>query len=326
MAFGFICEKNKKMVCQGVMFTGKERGLRHIINAMERLGIYFFFDKEGIVDEYVDYVLENILRNVKKLIVVCNGILSDEGRKKFEKYTNYIIVRENKGFDVWAYKTALDSEGWEELVKYDEVILMNYTIMGPVYSLEEMFLEMTKKKNLDFWGITKCFREDSPVAQEMWKNPYEYIPEHIQSSFMVFRRSILSADIFQKYWNEMPMINSYYESGCRHEQFITKYFADHGFKWDCYTNYDDLDEKAYGCCPLITAPLEVVKKRKSPFFKRRTFFTMKEEYNATTPFIKEFLDFLENETSYDTSLVYPNMIRNYNQRDLAENFLLFHVI
>lgn len=296
------------------------------LEEMKRLGIYFFYDKNGIVDQYVDYVLQDITKHLEKLIVVCNGKLTSEGELLFAKYTDSVIVRENKGFDVWAYKTGMDSLGWEKLLSYDEIILMNYTIMGPVYPLKDMFDEMDKRQELDFWGITKCFQEDSSVAQEMWGNPYGYIPEHIQSSFMVFRKSIVSSELFQKYWDEMPEIHSYYESGGKHEQVITKYFADNGFKWDCYTDYEGIDSKVSGCCPLITTPLEVIKERKSPFFKRRTFFTTKEEYNATSPFVKEFLEFLENETDYDTNLIYPNLIRTCNQRDLVENLLLFHVM
>lgn len=293
---------------------------------MKRLGIYFFFDKQGIVDRYVDYVLQDFHQHVEKLIVVCNGELNEEGRKLFEKYTSDIIVRENKGFDVWAYKTALDSEGWDKLVTYDEVILMNYTIMGPVYPLQEMFDTMDQRTELDFWGITKSFSLDSAIAQELWQCPYGHIPQHIQSSFMSFRRSIVSSTVFQKYWDEMPMIKTYHESGGKHEQFITKYFEENGFQWDCYTNYDDMDEKSFTSCPLIVAPLEVVKKRRSPFFKRRTFFTTKLDYEQSVPMAKEFLDFLEQETSYDTSMIYCNLIRTCNQRDLVENFLLFHIV
>ena len=71
---------------------------------MKRLGIYFFFDKNGVADQYIDYVLQDFSQHLEKLIVVCNGKLTSEGRKLFEKYTESIIVRENKGFDVWAYK------------------------------------------------------------------------------------------------------------------------------------------------------------------------------------------------------------------------------
>ncbi len=38
----------------------------------------------------------------------------------------------------------------EKLVKFDEMIMMNFTIMGPVYPLNEMF-ECMDAKDLDFW-------------------------------------------------------------------------------------------------------------------------------------------------------------------------------
>ena len=35
----------------------------------KRLGIFFFYDKDGIVDGYVDYLLQNIMSFFEKLIV-----------------------------------------------------------------------------------------------------------------------------------------------------------------------------------------------------------------------------------------------------------------
>lgn len=292
---------------------------------MKRLAIYFFFDKDGIVDRYIGNILEELLKNTQRLIIVSNGPLTEASRLFIKKYTQELIIRENKGFDVWAYKTVMNSLGWKELLTFDEVILMNYTIMGPVYLLSEVFNTMDQKTELDFWGITKCFREDSKSAQEMWNNPYGYIPEHIQSSFTVFRKSIISSSIFQQYWDNMPPILSYYESGGKHEQVITKYFSDNGFKWDCYTQYDGVDYEYYGFCPLITFPLEIIKGKRSPFFKRRSFFISKCESTSALPKAKELLDFLEKETTYDTSLIYENLIRTCNQRDLLESFLDVHI-
>ena len=68
------------------------------------------------------------------------------------------------------------------------------------------------------------------------------------------------------------MIKSYYESGGSHEQYITKYFSDNGYRWDCYTNYDDMDEEIYTCCPLIVAPLEVIKIESHLSLKEEHFF------------------------------------------------------
>ena len=122
---------------------------------MKRVAIYFFYDKDGVVDRYVNYFLEDFKQNLDRLIVVCNGKLTPEGREEFSKYTNEIIVRENKGFDVWAYKEGIEYIGWDNLKNYDELIMLNMTIMGPIYSFKEMFDEMDSRKELDFWGITK---------------------------------------------------------------------------------------------------------------------------------------------------------------------------
>ena len=75
---------------------------------MKRLGIFFFYEKNGDVDDFITYYLRDLARNLTELIVVCNGKLSKQGRAAFEEFTDQIIVRENKGLDVWAYKTALD--------------------------------------------------------------------------------------------------------------------------------------------------------------------------------------------------------------------------
>ena len=82
---------------------------------INRLGIFFFYDAQGVVDDYVLKLLDGFMPHFSDLTIVCNGKLNDAGREKLLRYTSKLIVRENKGFDVWAYKTALDSYGWHKL-------------------------------------------------------------------------------------------------------------------------------------------------------------------------------------------------------------------
>lgn len=134
---------------------------------INRLGIFFFYDAQGVVDDYVLKLLDGFMPHFSDLTIVCNGKLNDAGREKLLRYTSKLIVRENKGFDVWAYKTALDSYGWHKLEQFDEIVLFNATIMGPVYPFSEMF-EAMSKRDLDFWGITKFHRvEHDPF----WTQP-----------------------------------------------------------------------------------------------------------------------------------------------------------
>ena len=99
---------------------------------MKRLGIFFFYEKNGDVDDFITYYLADLNKNLTELVVVCNGKLSEQGRAAFSQFTDNIIVRENKGLDVWAYKTALDSYGWAKLSEFDEIVMTNSTLMVTV--------------------------------------------------------------------------------------------------------------------------------------------------------------------------------------------------
>ena len=154
---------------------------------VRRLVIYFFYDADGIVDRYVPYMLEDISRSCTELFIVCNGKLTSEGRETFRKLTPHIFVRENTGFDVWAYKESLEHYGWDQLKEFDEVVMMNSTIMGPLYPFSEMFDEMNQR-DVDFWGITKHHKYPSDPFHSI---SYGYIPEHVQSHFIAVRNSMV---------------------------------------------------------------------------------------------------------------------------------------
>lgn len=186
---------------------------------INRLIIYFFYDKDGIVDRYVSCVLKELQENCSKLIVVCNGSLSEKGADSLRLFTSSILVRENQGFDVWAYKTALDSLGWTKLSEFDEVIMMNHTIMGPVFPLRDMFSKMAEL-DIDFWGITKYHQNyDNSLNLSCG-----YIPTHIQSHFIAVRRTLIQSSDFQEYWNHCPEIKTYQDSIKKHEAYFTTHF------------------------------------------------------------------------------------------------------
>ena len=152
---------------------------------MKRLCVYFFWDKDGIVDDYVPYMLENLKPFCSELCVVVNGDLTPESKPKLEKYADKFIQRENTGMDAWAYKEAIDSYGYEKLEEYDELLLTNFTFFGPIYPLNEMFDTMDKKE-CDFWGHYRW-----PIDHKM------VVYHHIPSSFFAYRNSLLKSDAFK---------------------------------------------------------------------------------------------------------------------------------
>ena len=189
-----------------------------------RLGIYFIYDEKGIMDEYAFFFLSAYKKLLNRLIVVINGELKQEYIDRLKSLNYEVLVRENKGLDVYAYKHAFDYVGFNNLSEYDEVIYCNSTFFGPIYNLEDMFECMDKNENLDFWGITqhpdyKVDNEDIPAYNI---NPYGYLPKHIQNYFMVYRNSFVKKKDLYDFWNNLPEINGYFDSVGLFETVFTK--------------------------------------------------------------------------------------------------------
>lgn len=291
---------------------------------MKRLGIFFFYEKNGDVDDFITYYLADLAKNLTNLVVVCNGKLSAQGRAAFSQFTDNIIVRENKGLDVWAYKTALDSYGWDKLSEFDEIVMTNSTLMGPVRPLKEMFDAMAENQDLDFWGLS--IHHGAKSNPFKGKHIYSYLPVHIQSHFIVYRQRFVKSPELQQYWDNMPMIADYNDSVQRYEAVFTKQFEERGFKWDVYVKTDDL--KDFTDYPLLVCPTKLLREKKCPLFKRRSFMHDFEAYlndTAGEP-VRELYAYLRDHTDYPLELIWKNMIRTMHPYDFTRNLGLTRLI
>lgn len=278
-----------------------------------RLAIYVFFDENGIVDDYIPYFLTDLQKNIKDLIVVCNGQISPEGYKCFEQFTDTILVRDNIGLDTWAYKRGLDHVGWENLEQYDEVLMINDTILGPVYPFAEMFAAMDQR-DLDFWGMTKHYR----LSTNAFDNEYGYTPEHLQTFFLACRKTMIQSEIFQAYWDNLPQIDSYKDAVGKHETYFTKYFYDNGFQYDAYVQTDDLE--AYNPNPIFAEAYRITVDRKCPVFKKKLFFMDYEHIIGSTngDMVLSLYEYIDMGTNYDVNMILQTLLRAKNEADVAK--------
>lgn len=290
---------------------------------VRRLGIYTFFEKDGIVDEYVLCFLKSFRHVVERCIVVSNGELVGSGADDIRAIGCELLVRENKGFDAWGVRTGLLHVGFEMLAEYDEVLIANNTIFGPIYDMENMLNEMATR-DLDFWGCSS--HPGFPNFDPYGSNPYGYIPEHIQSYFYAVRKQMLSDPCFEVFWRELPPLPSYNKAVGLYETVMTKWFSDEGFVWGTYMPSDEYYDMTDN--PLITMPVESIKKWKCPFFKRRAFFQDYDYYTTYTGqhTVSCLVQFLEEETSYPLRLVYENLIRTCNMSSLVQNMHLARIL
>ncbi len=290
---------------------------------MKRCVIYAFYDKDGHVDTYVFNMLDELLGVSERVVFVANGELKEKHHRELLRRGIRVIKRENRGFDIWAYRIGMLYLGWEALGSYDEVALVNNSVMGPVYPLQEVFSEM-ESREIDFWGLTRhaLLHADYCVG----RNGYGYLPEHIQSYFLVFRSSLLRAYEFQFYWEHLPEMNTYWDAVYGHEAVFTKYFADMGFSWDVFARTEEMDYLTKN--PMMFYPRTLMEKYRCPVFKRRVFY---HDYNelldcSVGQQAMELYDYLDSVCHYDMSLIWENLLRTCNLNDLFKNMHLNYIL
>lgn len=278
---------------------------------MNRLIIYFHFDVQGIIDEPCRFAVQAMAEQ-GDVFFVTNGMLQPESRLWLQKTGTRFLERENVGFDVGAYRAALFALSKEELQPYDELILMNYTLAGPVMPLLPMFAAMDARPALGFWGLSRHYAMRS-------RRFGGQVPEHLQSHFLAIRSALFLQDVFWNYWKKMPLPNSYEESVQYHETRFTAYFAKQGFAWDSYLQTDDL--KHVFINPIMACPRELIAHRGCPFFKRRSFFTpYADELRRTDGgAAAELQAYLQTKTKYPVEPLLRSLLRTQPLSALAQN-------
>ena len=288
-----------------------------------RAAIYIFYDKDGIVDSYVTHMLQELQKVCAKLVIVCNGKLDYDGLESFYKLTSDVITRENEGFDAWGYKTGMEYIGWDNLAQYDELILMNDTVFGPLYPFQTIFDEMNDK-NLDFWGITKHGRFLNPDGL----TKKGVFPEHIQTYFITIGSKMLGSIEFKNYWENLPQLKSWNATVSFFESQFTQHFADLNYTWDVYVNTGKDLADFYDISMMILMPYELVKDYNCPFIKRKCFTI---EYNASLTFAignstKKAYDHICENTGYDVDMIWEHILRTASFRNIKDNLHLNYIL
>ncbi len=267
-------------------------------NRSQRLGIFAFYDAYGIVDGYVKKLLEGLLPELSKLVIVINGGITFDSKQKLDRYTKNIFIRDNVGFDAGAYKDAfikfLADENWE---KWDEVVLFNDTFYAPIFPWRPVFDKMENQKEISFWGLSRY-----PGKRRNGEG-LDY-PSHIQSYFWVCRKKLILSHSFWKFWNTLEYPLSRRKATENFEIKLTTFFAQEKYTWMAYT--DLFDNQIILQCegsPYIDYACELLRELQFPVIKRKAL-TIINFYHA-----KRALDYIEKDTVYDEKLIYDHLQR-----------------
>ncbi|MEE0935638.1 MAG: rhamnan synthesis F family protein [Methanobrevibacter sp.] len=292
---------------------------------MKRFGIFLCFDADGIIDDYIYYMLNDICENLEDLVIVSNGFLNEESMSGLSKYTNHnIVIRDNIGFDAGAWRDVMLDIGFNKLSKFDEVILFNDSFFGPIYPFKEMFDKMDGE-DVDYWGITN--HGEAPNSRDMC--PYGYRPRYLQTYFLAFRKNLVESSEFQDYWANLPDYETFEDLAFKHGAVLTKYFEDLGYKWKAFVESRDLEEGRDKAMSFHTYDMyNMVVNRSLPVLKRKAFKLPREihlRYNMASD-ISKTMKYLERNTDYDTSLIYKYFLRTMEPSQLVDILNLVKII
>lgn len=255
---------------------------------IKRLGIFCFYDCDGEVDCYIEYLLKDFKTVLSELIVVVNGNINEEGKVRLNKYADCFVIRENLGFDFGAYYEVLTQRVGERLRDFDELILCNDTFYGPFVSFKEI-IERMQAEDCDFWGLNLV--EDSFLT-------------HIQSYFLTFRKEVLQSDVLYEFFHSESIeslvqtkdvmdIYAIFEVG------LFRYLIQKGYKYATYTNTKEFD--------IYQSPDICMIDYALPILKKKSFDRWCERKDA----LMRALCHIERIRSYDMSYIKESIKRRY---------------
>lgn len=265
---------------------------------MKRLGVFVFYNSEGIVRRYVEILLESLFGELDEIVVVVNGKITKEAMQKLQKYSDRILVRPNNGYDGGAYKDVfLSYLDRNYISQWDEMVLFNDTFFAPIFPWKPVFDKM-KEVQTDFWGLTAY------PGGAVLSGRKEPLPYHLQGYFIVCRKNLFMDDAFYAFWEQLDYPASYSEAVLNYEINFTTYMRMAGYKGISYVeacNAEHLLE--YGKNPYVEKAKELLEEIRLPILKRK-FFNI--QYFSLC---LDVMDFLREKSDYDIELIEKDIRR-----------------
>ena len=260
-----------------------------------RYAVFAGYNADRTIHPYVITYLKGLKEVTDGIVYIADSELLPE---EYNKLKGLVIHTEHKRhgeYDFGSYKRGfnwLKSNGYLE--NADELIFANDSCYAPITSFKPMFKAMSKRPELDFWGDLQNTRF----------NP------HVQTYFIVFRKPVINSKVFANFLNNIThqIDSSLYIT--EYEVKLTPLLASHGYKWDSYMPYqqldylkDDTDKNTY--------PLTLLRDYNHQFLKRRTF--------SGTLLLLEDREDLLNYIAKNYPILYQQIITEHTPNNTAQN-------
>lgn len=269
--------------------------------ALRRLVLFAHYDPQDLVDDYVRFYLENLYRLGSTIVFVSGSPkLKAESAARVAPYCAGMFTRRTLSLDFGSWHLAwrqMLHRGWK-LEDFDQVVLANDSVYGPLFELSEMFGAFT---GADMYGVTES---------------REIVP-HLQSYFLAWDLNERTQPFLEEFWAEFRYVADKQELIERCEIGISTRARERGLKMKAYVpdaavreldlrghQYADEAEGKHVNNALYFWDILIAELR-CPFLK--TDLPRRNRYGSTK--MAKLAEFLEQWTKYDVSLIENNLRR-----------------
>ncbi|MBI9100252.1 MAG: hypothetical protein JEY91_17350 [Spirochaetaceae bacterium] len=283
--------------------------------------IYSFYDRKGIVDDSAVIMLTHLKQEFDYIVIVTMGEYASESIDKLKQFSDKVIAIENTTSFGEGYRRGFLSIDRSILQRSELLALCNSNLIGPLFPVASLYQSMDSA-DCDFWGLVKHYQSMS--------SPYPHrklggIPEHVQSSFLVFKQTVLKGGSLESFFKNMPFLSEEEETLGGFTVRINSYLEEKGYI--PFAFIDDVFFKGVCGNPYLFKSFALVKEHKLPFIEKTPFYadlTSKIE-KTTNVEQRRLLTYLDENNLYSTSVLWKNLLRNHHLYHLKNNLNLNYV-
>ena len=176
-----------------------------------RLALYAHYsDTNGLAPSTL-FCLQKLRDLGYEICLISNSPISQPEQVSLQDVCSRVIQRENVGYDFAMWKKGMAEY---DLTALDELLLINSSIIGPLQPLAPLW-DNPAVSQCDFWGLTDN----------------DLFGRHLQSYFLVFRRSVLQSSQFLEFWRSVLLYKDKQQIIQSYEVGLTRWLEEHGFTW-----------------------------------------------------------------------------------------------
>lgn len=216
---------------------------------MRRIALFAHYDAQTEIKPYIVFYLRRLREVCDDVIFVSNSPLPKPEIAKATPHCSQVLLHANVGYDFLMWRLGIERiepENWDELV------LTNSSIFGPIHPLGRVFARMGDVA-CDFWGMT----ESKEIA---W---------HLQSYFIVFRRRPIVSGAFHDFWKAVLPYRDKHQVVRSYEIGLSTFFCEQGFAPAVFVPTSQLPGRRFRQSkfnPLLERP-QLLIERGMPFVK-----------------------------------------------------------